>query len=695
MSGFEIFGAVSGVLGVIGVVKSCIDLLDIISTARSTERDLEGFFIHLQWQRIRFASWVVESGFGDILMQEHYQGAQPDLARPWDEAQALSHLPRQFRADIFLSLVKRTIENMVGNLKEADAIIRRYDGVTIASAETRFGDWGERIKQLKLHLGSKNAVVARPSTPPPGLGADNNTGTRKIGVRNTIRWVAADNKQLNALYEGVCRYNNDLAIALPASHAHSFERRVERGVTTSGPITSWIRDTAEGAGVALEAPASLDVAQLAPYRSVVTLQMALKSLELETAANNGPGIQSRNPIGAVLPAAPRSLIGLENVKIRLADVKPASPSAAATYLVQHREFVSFRSSPAVLEWRYYSTQSSRQTRSYLDSRVHMLTLQLQQLSALPSAGVLGCLGYVHDEKNSRHGLVYAYPEGLASTATPISLRERLHRDHADGTRRDQDARLACAHSLVLSVYRLLSVSWLHKNITAESVLLFENDAALRGDVPASEDDDGIHDGLPHPFLGAFSFSRRDAQLELSERLASAYHQQPQSAGHPGQSSGAQTRRVPPPSENEHMLYWHPDRSPPPAGTQERGELVQGADCIAQSYRREFDVYSLGVLLLEIGLWCPIGPISRKAGKKDAQSFATLLRTKYVQALRSKMGARYADIVRCCLQGDFGAAGRSEDPESLTEEDYLAGVRLFLEDFEAKVVSKVESMPRMT
>ncbi|KAK4135737.1 hypothetical protein BT67DRAFT_258999 [Trichocladium antarcticum] len=683
MSGLEIFGAVGTVFGLVGAVKGCIDLLDIIATARSTTRDLEDLLIHLQWQYIQFASWVVESGFGDIIMHEAEHGSQ-------DLEQALAHLPRQFRTELFLALVKTTMGNMSRSLRKAHSLICRYDGVTIAPTDTLFGDWAERIKHLKLHRGSPTAIVVRSASALPQPGAASDAGTRKSGVRDMIRWVAGDNRQLSGLYENVCRYNRDLAIALPDSRVHCFERRVERGIATSGPITSRLGTAPRGLDLVLEAPGTSDTYRQTQARTVITLQIALKNFEPQTTADGVPGIPPRNPIGATLSAT--ASLGLGNVSLRLSDIRFAHPRPPTTSSVQHREFVMFRSSPAVLEWRYYSTRASRQTLAHLDSRVQMLTMQLQQLSTLADAGVLTCLGYVHDEKSARHGLVYAYPDGVAPPPTPISLRERLHRDLATTTRRDRDARLACARRLVLSVHRLLSVSWLHKNLTAESVLLFENDAGGPETDPDADDD-----GLPPPFLAAFSFARRDAQLELSERLASVYHQKP--AHHP---PGRSHRMVapPPPDENEHMLYWHPDRCRIAAGTLSGSDgAPQHVAHVAQSYRRGFDVYSLGVLLLEIGLWCPIEPIARKAGMKDPESFAVLLRTKYVKSLRGKMGARYAHVVGCCLRRDFGrsmancSGGGTDGSEGevLTEEDYLAGVRLFLEDFETQVVSAMESV----
>ncbi|KAJ9427931.1 hypothetical protein QL093DRAFT_1001224 [Fusarium oxysporum] len=70
MSGLEALGAAASIIGVVGALKTCIDLLDIISTARGADLELEHLLVHLQWQRIRFYCWVQETGFTEAIIQD-------------------------------------------------------------------------------------------------------------------------------------------------------------------------------------------------------------------------------------------------------------------------------------------------------------------------------------------------------------------------------------------------------------------------------------------------------------------------------------------------------------------------------------------------------------------------------------------------------------------------------------------------
>jgi hypothetical protein len=67
---------------------------------------------------------------------------------------------------------------------------------------------------------------------------------------------------------------------------------------------------------------------------------------------------------------------------------------------------------------------------------------------------------------------------------------------------------------------------------------------------------------------------------------------------------------------------------------------------------EYDYYSLGLVLLEIGLWCPLQLWSRKHKTLSPHEFRRLLLTKYVPRLASSVGEAYRDLVRACLDGTF-------------------------------------------
>jgi hypothetical protein len=64
------------------------------------------------------------------------------------------------------------------------------------------------------------------------------------------------------------------------------------------------------------------------------------------------------------------------------------------------------------------------------------------------------------------------------------------------------------------------------------------------------------------------------------------------------------------------------------------------------------VYSLGILLLEVGFWCPIERTFQDSGTNDLASFTSELKNRYVPSLSGGMGKTYSQIVSCCLEGRF-------------------------------------------
>jgi len=68
------------------------------------------------------------------------------------------------------------------------------------------------------------------------------------------------------------------------------------------------------------------------------------------------------------------------------------------------------------------------------------------------------------------------------------------------------------------------------------------------------------------------------------------------------------------------------------------------------FRPQFDYYSLGVLLLEIGFWNTIDAIMDKCNEMDNEQFSKYLIDKKLAELSFYVGSKYASIVRECLVG---------------------------------------------
>jgi hypothetical protein len=131
---------------------------------------------------------------------------------------------------------------------------------------------------------------------------------------------------------------------------------------------------------------------------------------------------------------------------------------------------------------------------------------------------------------------------------------------------------------------------------------------------------GALSSIHSPFLAGFDYSRRDNPAEISGQL----------------------------HDISLDLYRHPQYTP--------GET---------RYKREFDLYGLGIVLLEIGLWLKVETFCTI--NHTPQSFRQLLLETYTDDLGIKVGSIYRDVVRICLRGDL--IGQPRDRGELkTESD---------------------------
>ena len=72
------------------------------------------------------------------------------------------------------------------------------------------------------------------------------------------------------------------------------------------------------------------------------------------------------------------------------------------------------------------------------------------------------------------------------------------------------------------------------------------------------------------------------------------------------------------------------------------------------YREEFDYYSAGIVLLEIGFWDTLVSLTNTERFRDIsrEQFKTELLASRVPQLGLTMGSQYMEATRVCLQGGF-------------------------------------------
>ena len=260
----------------------------------------------------------------------------------------------------------------------------------------------------------------------------------------------------------------------------------------------------------------------------------------------------------------------------------------------------------LVEWRQYDLRRGERSRDDLQARAEALVKMLREKPRSDSFRVLDCLGYFMDNTAPRFGLTFCMPSDYTPSRdpAPMSLFDVFKNYPKDVPYLSDRFRLA--YLLVESLHALHSTGWLHKSICSRNILLFRKnqDAAIPGTAqrPVS---------LETPYFTGFALSRPDNPSADSSLVG--------------------------PLE-EVAIYRHVD--------------VQGLGGRAISrYRAIYDIYSLGMVLLEIGTWQMISSFYPR-NPVPGFDFARYLLQNVVPRLGVSMGENYMNAVRKCLQGSF-------------------------------------------
>ncbi|KAH8801524.1 hypothetical protein F5884DRAFT_862218 [Xylogone sp. PMI_703] len=235
-----------------------------------------------------------------------------------------------------------------------------------------------------------------------------------------------------------------------------------------------------------------------------------------------------------------------------------------------------------------------------------------------------CYGMVDDPDNGRLGLVLAPPEHIRShlpqilTAgaisrkrMPISLKELLEKRHPSYVERlELGVRFQLAKKFIDAIRMMHCVGWVHKNISSENIIFFAARHMSTHGVMGPDPNSPQQIGFDEPLFVGIGDPRLDDTL-----------------GEPHTYYLTRGDEIPTPDLD---YYHHPDRRADPL----------------MRYSRSHDIYSIGVVLLEIGIWRPLEEVAY------VQSEDFLDTQKQFQKLALKLdgitGSIYGNVVRRCL-----------------------------------------------
>ncbi|KAH7170965.1 prion-inhibition and propagation-domain-containing protein [Dactylonectria macrodidyma] len=214
----------------------------------------------------------------------------------------------------------------------------------------------------------------------------------------------------------------------------------------------------------------------------------------------------------------------------------------------------------------------------------------------PDLHSINCVGYTDDAAESRYGLVYKAPAPSFSTLHALIASSDLKTP-------DLNDRVSLAHTLAVALWSLHSLDWLHKSLCSANILFFPSAASKSAHESTAAA--ALVPNIATPFLTGFDASRPDLDTALS-----VVSKNPSIA----------------------TLHRHP------------------ASLRGMPHCKPFDVYSLGLVLLEIGLWKVLQAYYKPHYSADRWRDRVVL-SALVPGLNSKVGRRYREVVEMCLKAD--------------------------------------------
>lgn len=242
----------------------------------------------------------------------------------------------------------------------------------------------------------------------------------------------------------------------------------------------------------------------------------------------------------------------------------------------------------LVEWIQYTPAWEGPVSEEMMARVESMARILNN-RVKPIDQVLHCSGYFHEPHRFAFGVMYDFPLSLG-VVTPRTLADVIHKTMDIRHRPPLEARFSLAHQLTKSVVDCHKVGWMHKRISAHNIAIFQ----LSTSHPST--------WIQNAFIVGFNHSRPDDPKAFTLG--------------PGMS--------------RFQTYHHP-------------EYERGARFVT-----EFDFYSLGLVLLEIGLWRPLQKIVEGWKFKDLDELRGLLLERRVPLLAHAMGRGYCKAVEICL-----------------------------------------------
>ncbi|KAH7136337.1 kinase-like domain-containing protein [Dactylonectria macrodidyma] len=313
--------------------------------------------------------------------------------------------------------------------------------------------------------------------------------------------------------------------------------------------------------------------------------------------------QGGNRIGMLITIKRMSLLALERTT-PAQSVLQLAPSTVDILTTGNKPFVDHDlgvmkdnqnkpKSRVIIEWRRYATHWQGPVSEEMIARIEGNAQLLSSENKPPKLQALDCVGFFHQPLRHAFGIAYQLPGPAMQTSelTPLTLATIILKTMDTRARPSLGDRFNLANQLASSVLEFHKVGWMHKAICPHHVAFFPKKTCS----PLL----WIRKG----YIIGFNHSRKNDPKSFTE--GPSVHN---------------------PAEKYQHFQYHGD----------------------QEYVQAFDYYSLGLVLLEIGLWKLLE--DQITGWKYASSLDMrhMLLERRVALLAHHMGTKYCEAVQACL-----------------------------------------------
>ncbi|KAI5850172.1 hypothetical protein DFP73DRAFT_538491 [Morchella snyderi] len=223
-------------------------------------------------------------------------------------------------------------------------------------------------------------------------------------------------------------------------------------------------------------------------------------------------------------------------------------------------------------------------------------------SILPTS--LHCIGWFHEPDKSRYGLAFQIPTGYDET--PMTLQSAIGSLKAEA-RPTLGQRFDIAYTIGYALLEWHLVDWVHKGISSANIYLVRRLGQTQWDFSLAR-------------LGGFEYARPSRDSSNEGYTNADFHTK---------------------------VYRHPARQGDPS----------------EGFKKNHDIYSFGVLLLEIGMWFVVSELFQDVRQTPDAIRGTLLKNARVR-IGHYMGQKYLDAALFCLEGASRVEGDDEKQTKL-------------------------------